>query len=130
MKFTLLTYQSILVHNAGYVPDHSAIEFAERLTKLADEFAEHSGIPAKDVIWQKVQSSDWCARMVVLYASVPKDWEPTSETFCLDEVYNESWFPNLVSSLQNFLEGGGKYRDIRKHPAVNPHNLFRTKTRK
>jgi hypothetical protein len=130
MKFTLLAYESTLVHVAGYLPTHNAEEFTQRLTKLVEDFSAKSGVPTSEVQWEDVLNSDWCRRMVVLWAKVPQDWKPTEGTFVLDESYMENWHPNSSRSLSCFLEGRGKYLDIRKHPPVTPHNLFRTVIRK
>jgi hypothetical protein len=127
MKLTLITYESIVAHNAGYAMNIGAVEFSKALYGLANDFAGATGVDIGKVEWEHVADSDWCKNMVVLWAKVPVDWQPTPETTVLGDSYDPSWFPNLSNSLYGWIEGRGKFVDINDRPAKNPHNLYRTK---
>lgn len=126
MNFTLLTYDSMLAHNAGYTGNSKVVDFTNTLARLLDEFSRHSGVKKEDVYWLEVDQSDWCKRCVILYAKVDPIWTPTEKTFVIGSTYDPSWHPNLTSSLNTWIRGGGHFVNIVENPAQNPHSLYRT----
>jgi len=126
MKLTLLTYDSTVAYNAGYAFSSKAVEMAQILTDLVNDFSKETGVNPKDIWWKEVDDSDWCRRMVIIYAKVPNDWKPTENTFIWDEYYTKDWYENSVRSFWDWVEGRGVTTDIIKYPAKTPHNLFRT----
>lgn len=126
MKLTLLTYDSIVVHNAGYAFSCKATEMTKILTDLANEFSKIVGCPLDAIYWKEVDNSDWCNRMIMIYTKVDKDWKPITDTSIWDESYDPNWYGNLVTSFSDFIQGRGVHTNITKNPAENPHSLFRT----
>lgn len=123
MKFTLLTYDSTLAHNAGYYTS-SAAAFAEHLARLVDQFAAASGVEKSKIYWMPLEHSEWFRDMVILYATVPPDWEPTPETEVWDKTRNLDWFPNLAKNLSCWIAGKGNSVDLDYFPPTAPHRLF------
>jgi len=126
MKLTLLTYDSMVAHNAGYSHSCKALEFAKILTKLVDSFSKETGVGKNEIYWQEVTQSDWCKNMVIIYAQVDKEWKPTAQTSVLDESYDPKWYSQMCRSLSDWIYGNGRFTNIEKDPAQNPHSLFRT----
>lgn len=126
MKVTLLTYDSALIYNAGYIGSSKAIEFANTLIEKANAFSAYTDIDKNEVYWQEVTDSDWCKNSVVLYAQAPTNWKPTSETFIYDESFDPTWYSDLATDFNSFIRGRGNRVNIKQHPAKSPHSLFRT----
>lgn len=106
------------------------LNFQKILTKLTNDFAAEAGVKKNDVYWQEVEDSDWCKRMIIIYAKVGKDWKPTKETTVYDESFDSKWYPNLAKDLSSWIYGGGRNVNIEKDPPKNPHSLFRTIAKK
>ena len=126
MNHNLLTYDSVVTHNAGYAANASAKEFAETLLKLTKQFATKIGVKEEDVFWWQVTDSDWCNRMLIIYASVPTDWKPLKDTY----IYNDSpstHRPELVFNLSSWIKGRGERVNINVNPPREPHKLFHSK---
>lgn len=126
MRLTLLTYDSMVLHNAGYINTAPAHFFANELLKLVDEFAEKTGVNKDDVHWQFVTNSDWCKSMVIIYSRVSEHWTPTKNTEIYDNSYDPLWYPNLAKDTGSWISGSGCFVDIVKNPPQNHHSLFRT----
>lgn len=126
MKVTLLTYDSVLVCNAGYIGNSKAVEFSDILKAKAIEFSTYAGIDWNSIYWQEVTDSDWCKNTIVLYAGVAADWKPTEETVVYDESFDPNWYSNLARDFNSFIRGRGSCVDIKQHPPKSPHSLFKT----
>lgn len=126
MKFTLLTYDCMLAHNAGYAHSANAVEFIQRLQNIITEFSASSGVKSKDIYWEYVSDSDWCKNCLILWAKVSPEWNPTPETDCWDVEYYKDWHPDLARSLGGWIRGRGERININNQPPKNPHKLFKS----
>jgi hypothetical protein len=114
MKLTLLTYDCTVAAEIGYNTFMNVDKFVEHLTKWRDKFANAAKIPPDTINWIHVQNSDWCNNCIVLFANVPRDWEPTPNTF----VYGRT------KTFWDWMVGQGRYTDSVKFPPESPHELF------
>jgi hypothetical protein len=124
MELHLLTYSRTLCYNAGYPPSHNAIECGEQLIRVAKEFAHEAGIRADEVLIEK--GEEQTHGMVIFYAQVPPDWEPTEGTIVYDDKINHQ-NPSHVTSLWTWIYAkGSKFMSDADNP-VFAHNLYRSK---
>lgn len=130
MKLNLLTYDSIVVHNADYQHHCVAVDFIKTLAKLVNEFSNATGVSKECIQWHHVTDSDWISQCLIIYARVEPNWKPTNNTNVWDDSYDPNWFPNSVKNLWSWMTGRGKFVNIELQPPTNPHNLFRTIVKK
>lgn len=126
MELTLLTYDSTVCHNAGYLDVSNVSSLIKNLNKLVAQFCKITNIPKNQVFWVEVTNSDWCKNMVFIYGVVDKNWKPTSKTYVVNKSYDKDWNPNLAQSFSTYIKGYGENINILKQPPQNPHNLFKT----
>lgn len=126
MKLTLLTYDSVLVQNLGYLHVSQAFEFAKKLELLATEFALIANVDKNEIYWMEVRDSDWCQNTVVLYAKVAHNWKPIEETFVFGNTRDKDNYPHLDSNLYSYLKGGGNYVNNIENPPKQPHELYKS----
>lgn len=126
MKLTLTTYDSVVCHIAGYADSANCLQMANTLQNLANEFSAATGVPIKNVNWWHVTDSDWCKYMLVIYATVPTDWQPTKDTFVIDESYCPTWFAHTCKPFNFYIKGRGECLNVNNQPPKKPHQLFRT----
>lgn len=123
MKLTLITYESTVFHSAGYAYTENAIDFITKLKKLVDAFSKETGVSKNAVHFWHVQESNRYKDMLIIYANVSLDWQPTKDTFVVDSD-GKTFHPNLAFTFVDWIQGDG-YIDIEKHPPIKPHTLFR-----
>jgi hypothetical protein len=126
MTLSLFTYSSMVAYNAGYMQTLNVADAVRNLKEGATKFAKEIGVPFKDVFWREVQDSDWCLLCIIFYASVPKDWEPTSYTIVYDEVHDPI-YPNSVMTLNTWMIGVGRRQTIEDIQPDKCHKLFKSK---
>lgn len=126
MKVTLITYDSTLLHNAGYLNTAKAVEFGDNLKKIAAEFAAIAEVSEEDIYWVEVYNSDWCKNMSIFYTRVAADWQPTDKTNVVGAIKDES-YPNLDFNFDSYIKGRGNVINNKTYPPINAHSLYRSK---
>ena len=110
-----------------YNPITGAMDFCAKLTELVEEFSKETGIDKKDVCWENCSDSDWCYGKIILYCEVPKEWNPTKDTFVIGDSYDPKWSGHTAKDFWSYIKGRGCCVNIEKYPPQNPHSLYRTK---